>query len=331
MIKISLKLSFLYEKICIYQKKIVTLQRFTKQSLFWHRFCLPSYKRRNMAENTKIEGRYLNPMTDYGFKKVFGEKDIMIAFLTDLLNPASPIEDIIFLDKEMEADGEDMRSVIYDLRCKSQDGGEFIVEMQNKGQLQFSNRILYYLSHAISEQGEKGSNWDFDLHPVYGVFFLNFHMRGLKPQAIRTIQLRVDETGELFSENLRAYTLELVDFKDKPEDYPQSQIEYWLYNLVNMETMTTALPFQAKQPIFSKMGGISELSHLGSEERRQYFNSLNKYRTNLSVMKNERVEGREEGRKEERVEIARNAKAMGMDSSTISQLTGLHVEEIDCL
>lgn len=92
----------------------------------------------------------------------------MIAFLTDLLNPVSPIEDVIFLDKEMEAGGEEMRSVIYDLRCKTQDGDEFIVEMQNKGQKHFSNRILYYLSHAILEQGEKGTSWNFDLHPVYG-------------------------------------------------------------------------------------------------------------------------------------------------------------------
>ena len=279
-----------------------------------------------MAENN-IEGRYLNPLTDYGFKKVFGEKDIMIAFLTDLLNPASPIEDVIFLDKEMEADGEDMRSVIYDLRCKTQDGGEFIVEMQNKGQKHFSNRILYYLSHAISEQGEKGTSWNFDLHPVYGVFFLNFHMKGLKPQAIRTIQLRVDETGEIFSEKLKAFTLELVDFKDKPEAYPKSQIEYWLYNLVNMESMTEALPFQTQQPIFNKMGGISELSHMDSEERRKYFNSLNKYRTNLSVMENEH----EEGRNERTIEIARNAKSMGMEASVISKLTGLSVSEIDSL
>lgn len=278
-----------------------------------------------MANSTNMEGRYLNPLTDYGFKKVFGEKDIMIAFLTDLLNPVSPIEDVIFLDKEMEADGEDMRSVIYDLRCKTQDGGEFIVEMQNKGQTHFSNRILYYLSRAVSEQGEKGTSWNFDLHPVYGVFFLNFHMKGLKPQAIRTIQLKVDETGEVFSEKLKAFTLELVDFKDKPEAFPKSQIEYWLYNLVNMESMTEALPFQAQQPIFSKMGGISELSHLDSEERRRYFNSLNKYRTNLSVMQNERIEGREE----KALEIAKNAKAMGLDVSVISKLTGLSIEEIE--
>ena len=279
-----------------------------------------------MAENN-IEGRYLNPLTDYGFKKVFGEKDIMIAFLTDLLNPASPIEDVIFLDKEMEADGEDMRSVIYDLRCQTQDGGEFIVEMQNKGQSHFSNRILYYLSHAISEQGEKGTSWNFDLRPVYGVFFMNFHMKGLKPQAIRTIQLRVDETGEIFSEKLKAFTLELVDFKDKPEEYPKSQIEYWLYNLVNMESMTEALPFQTQQPIFSKMGGISELSHMNSEERRKYFNSLNKYRTNLSVMEF----AIEEGQQKKVIEIARNAKNMGMEASVISKLTGLPVSEIESL
>ena len=279
-----------------------------------------------MAENN-IEGRYLNPLTDYGFKKVFGEKDIMIAFLTDLLNPASPIEDVIFLDKEMEADGEDMRSVIYDLRCQTQDGGEFIVEMQNRGQSHFSNRILYYLSHAISEQGEKGTSWNFDLRPVYGVFFMNFHMKGLKPQAIRTIQLRVDETGEIFSEKLKAFTLELVDFKDKPEAYPKSQIEYWLYNLVNMESMTEALPFQTQQPIFSKMGSISELSHMNSEERRKYFNSLNKYRTNLSVMEF----AIEEGQQKKVIEIARNAKNMGIEASVISKLTGLPVSEIESL
>ncbi|MCQ2078143.1 MAG: Rpn family recombination-promoting nuclease/putative transposase [Bacteroidaceae bacterium] len=281
-----------------------------------------------------MEGRYISPLTDYGFKKVFGDKDIMIAFLTDLLTPASPIKEVIFLDKEMEADGEDMRSVIYDLRCKTQDGGEFIVEMQNNGQTHFSNRILYYLSHAISEQGEKGKSWNFDLHPVYGVFFLNFHLKGLKPQSIRTIQLKVDETGEIFSEKLKAFTLELIDFKDKPEAYPKSQIEYWLYNLVNMESMTDALPFQTQQPIFSKVGGISELSHMNDEERYKYFKSLNKYRTNLSVMEyateegieKGRAEGRTEGEQIKAIEIARLMSQEGEPIEKIARYTGLSTD-----
>ena len=97
------------------------------------------------------------------------------------------------------------------------------------------------------------------------------------------------------------------------------------------ESMTEALPFQTQQPIFNKMGGISELSHMDSEERRKYFNSLNKYRTNLSVMQNEHEEGFTEGRHEKAVEIARNAKDMRLDASLISKLTGLSISEIESL
>ncbi|MDO4960011.1 MAG: Rpn family recombination-promoting nuclease/putative transposase [Prevotellaceae bacterium] len=292
----------------------------------------------NISETYQTEGRYLNPLTDYGFKKVFGEKDIMIAFLTDLLNPKSPIEDIVFIDKDIVADSEEIRGVIYDLRCKTKDGGEFIVEMQNKGQLNFSDRILFYLSRSFSSQERKGnSTWDYELNPVYGVFFMNFHMKGLKPQAIRTIQLKVDETGEVFSEKLKAFTLELPDYKGKSTEYPKSPIEYWLYNLVNMETMTTALPFQAQQPIFGKVGGISELVHMSEEERMKYNVSLDTYRTNLSVMKNERAEGHAEGKAEGIVEgradrdkeIVMRLLSKGMESAEIADMIGLDINKVN--
>ena len=207
------------------------------------------------------------------------------------------------------------------------------MEMQNKGQLKFSDRILFYLSRSFSSQERKGnSTWDYELNPVYGVFFMNFHMKGLKPQAIRTIQLRVDETGEVFSEKLKAFTLELPDYKDKPTEYPKTQVEYWLYNLVNMETMTTTLPFQAQQPIFGKMGGISELVRMSEEERVKYNVSLDTYRTNLSVMKNERAEGIEEGIgigiRQGKIATAKTMKADGMSVEVIQKYTGLTTVEI---
>lgn len=65
-----------------------------------------------------------------------------------------------------------------------------------------------------------------------------------------------------------------------------------------METMTTEIPFQKERPIFSKVGNISELVNMTPEELKIYNISLDSYRTNLSVMKNERKEGREEGREE---------------------------------
>ncbi len=104
----------------------------------------------------KPQNRYINPLTDYGFKKIFGDKEVMMAFLTDLLHPKVPIEDITFLDKELDGMSEYDRGVVYDLLCKTTDGSEFIVEMQNRSQNHFSDRILFYLSRSFSNQEEKG-------------------------------------------------------------------------------------------------------------------------------------------------------------------------------
>ena len=44
-----------------------------------------------------------------------------------------------------------------------------------------------------------------------------------------------------------------------------------------------------------------------------------------------REEGREEGRKEEKIKIARNMKLSGIDTNTIAKITNLSEDEIDKL
>ena len=47
-------------------------------------------------------GRFINPFTDMGFKRIFGQeasKDLLIEFLNDLLVGEKQIKDIRFLDK----------------------------------------------------------------------------------------------------------------------------------------------------------------------------------------------------------------------------------------
>ena len=257
--------------------------------------------------------RYINPLTDFGFKKIFGNEDVMVAFLNDLLEPVSPIARVTFIDKDELGLTRYDRGVIYDLRCTCDDGSEVIVEMQNRSQLNFSDRILYYLSRSISTQARKGSDtWDFRLTPVYGVFFINFHLNGFKPQTIRTIQLKVNETGEVFNENLKAFTLELVDYRNRRESDCSTPMDYWFYNLANMGTMTTAIPFQTERPIFRKIGIISELANMTSQEVDMYDRSLDSYRTNLSVMQNERAEGLAEGEAKGRAEGRAEGHAEGL-------------------
>lgn len=77
---------------------------------------------------------------------------------------------------------------------------------------------------------------------------------------------------------MRAYTLELADYRGKAEEDCKTKIDYWLYNLVNMESMTMNIPFQNQQPIFTKVDGIAELIHMSAEERSRYNISLDPFR-----------------------------------------------------
>ena len=286
-----------------------------------------------------MENRYINVLTDYGFKKVFGDKEIMTAFLTDLLQPASPIQEITFLDKELSGMSKYERGVIYDMFCRTEDGSEFIVEMQNRSQMYFTDRILYYLSRSFSSQEYMGDNgWNFRLTPVYCICFLNFHLRGFEPRTLRTVQLTVDETGELFSDKLKVFTLELPLYRDMREEDCKTQIDYWLYNITNLETMKMNIPFQ-QQPVFEKVGNIAELVRMTPEELKQYHISIDTYRTNLAVMQNERAEGREEGRAEglaqgleklkaATLNIAKQLIPTGMPAEQIAAITSLPLETI---
>ena len=153
----------------------------------------------------------------------------------------------------------------------------------------------------------------------------------------------MEETGELFSDRLKVFTLELPNYRKMKEEDCKTRIDYWLYNITNLETMTTNIPFQQQQPAFKKVGNIAELVRMTPEELKQYNISIDSYRTNLSVMKNERAEGiaeglakgRAEGRAEEKakaiaekMEIAKQLLATGIPVDQISSIMKLPISEI---
>lgn len=102
-----------------------------------------------MERGRKRGGLYVNPMTDYGFKLIFGDEVVMTAFLNDLLEPVSPIVSVEFVSQEVLPEVESVRGVVYDVRCRTSDGHEFIVEMQNRPQTHLPERVVLYLSRAI--------------------------------------------------------------------------------------------------------------------------------------------------------------------------------------
>lgn len=305
-----------------------------------------------LQEQTR-HGRYVSPVVDTGFKIIFEKEDILREFLNDLISPPSPITSIQYLNIEMTPPNLEERKAAYDLRCKTEDGKEFIIEMQNLQQQFFSDRIIYYLSKSIAPQAKKGEkarnekgklkDWDYELHPVYGIFFINFHLGNLRPEVKRTVRFRVEETGELFNDKIRIYTIELPCFEGKTEEDSKTRIDKWVYNLYNMENMTTPLAFQDEMPVFKRLATVAEYANMTPAEQARYDYELKKYRdhyaqlnwaTKQGLMEGEtkgREKGRAEGAAEERIKNAIALKRNGVSSDLIAKSLGMSIEEVEAL
>jgi len=67
-----------------------------------------------------MPGRYINPFTDFGFKKIFGteeNKDLLIDFLESLLPEKGKIKTLNFLKTENLGNTPEDRKAIFDLYC----------------------------------------------------------------------------------------------------------------------------------------------------------------------------------------------------------------------
>jgi predicted transposase/invertase (TIGR01784 family) len=123
-----------------------------------------------------LKDKYINPLTDFGFKKLFGSepnKDLLIDFLNQVLPEKHKIKDLSYAKSEQLGIAVSDRKAIFDLYCIGESGERFIVEIQKAKQNWFKDRSMYYASFPIQEQAKKG-DWDFRLKPVYTIGILDF-------------------------------------------------------------------------------------------------------------------------------------------------------------
>ncbi len=282
--------------------------------------------------------RAINPFTDFGFKKLFGEegsKEILIDFLNAVLQRPYPIRDIAFQDKEKYGDIYRDRKVIYDIYCTDESGGQFIVEMQNAKQKYFKDRTIFYSTFPIREQAKRG-DWNFKLKPVYCIGLLGFDMEKDDDRYFYEAKLK-DQYNEVFYDKLTFIYLELPKFKLKEEDL-KSNVEKWLYFLKHLEDFNE-LPGILKQPIFQQAFERAKEVNLTPTEKEAYEESLKSYRDNINVIDTAREEGIKKGIKEgikegeikKALEVARRLLMKGQDIDVVMDVTELKREELEKL
>lgn len=291
-----------------------------------------------------LKDRYVNPYTDFGFKKLFGteiNKDLLISFINSLLHGKEVVKDLTYLNTEHLGTGESDRKAVFDVYCENENGEKILVEMQRGVQEYFKDRSLYYATFPIREQGQKGE-WNYQLKAVYVIGILNFKFDKVHDNYYHhEVQLLDVETKEVFYDKLTFIYLEMPKF-NKSEDELNGMFEKWLFVLRNLSRLMER-PKALQERIFTRLFEAAEIARFTKVEYDAYEESLKVYRDWQNTIATEKKiswkegheegieEGIEKGREEKAIIMARRMKAKNYPIDEIIELTDLTEEEINQL
>ena len=279
-----------------------------------------------------LKDRYINPLTDFGFKKLFGNepnKVLLIDFLNQVLPQQHQIKDLTYLKNEQLGGSELDRRAIFDLYCQGVSGERFIVEVQKAKQNFFKDRSIFYASFPIQDQARKG-DWNFQLDPVYSVGILDFTFddQREKEDILHLIELK-NQRGEVFYDKLKFIYIELPKFQ-KTEAELVTHFDKWLYvfrHLANLQDR----PKRLQEKIFQRLFESAEIAQFSPSEKDAYEESLKYYRDIKNVVDTSKEEGIEAGISKRNIEIAKMMKQNGEPIDKIMRYTNLSREEIEDL
>ena len=314
--------------------------------------------------------RYINPLTDFGFKRIFGSpfnSDLLVDFLNAVLAGEHVVKEVKYNNSEKFGTNEAERKAVFDVYCTTEDGSRIIVEMQNVYQSFYKDRSIYYSTFPIVEQAKKG-DWNYELKDVYTIGILNFTFPEDKKSdngVFREVKLMDIKKKEVFYDKLTYIYVELANFK-KEIDECETVLDKWLFCLKNMSNLLDR-PAELQGRVFEKLFRTAEIAKFKPLELKAYEQSIYAYRDIKNGIDTAKKEGLEQGRKEgleeglkrgvdkgrkegmeqgikkgiekgreegissANTENARKMKRLGVSDEIIMQVTGFSKEEIDRL
>jgi predicted transposase/invertase (TIGR01784 family) len=277
---------------------------------------------------------FINPKTDFAFKKIFGSeqsKDILISFLNAIVyNEADEIQDLTILDPYQAPRIKGIKDSYLDVKATLANGQTVIIEMQVLNILGFEKRVLYNAAKAFSIQLSVGEDYTL-LNPVIALTITDFEMFPEAPDRIIS-RYRLKEKDDLtdYSDDIELVFVELPKFQLVLEEV-QSLVDKWLYFL-NCASQLATVPSSLKAvPAIDHAFAVAEQSGLSPKElevleKREM--ALHDSRNAILKAQQDGVkQGLVEGEKRKAIEIARSLLDV-LDVATIAGKTGLSLEDV---
>jgi predicted transposase/invertase (TIGR01784 family) len=307
---------------------------------------------------------FINPKTDFAFKKIFGSKkhkDILISFLNAILYPdSSAIQDLEILDPYQAPRIKGIKDSYLDVKAALSSGETVIIEMQVLNVLGFEKRVLYNAAKAFSIQLDAGEDYSL-LTPVIALTITDFEMFEGSDKVLSHYRLKEKDDLTDYSNDIELVFVELPKF-NKALEALETITDKWIYFLKSANQHQSVPPNLKAVPEISHAFEVAKQSKLSKREleileKREIFlhdsrNAILKAQKDAETkgmakgiakgmaegmakgmiegMAKGMIEGMAEGAQTKAQEIARSLLDL-LDAETISRTTGLTVAEVEQL
>ena len=267
---------------------------------------------------------FINPKTDFAFKKIFGSQqstDILISFLNAILyNGQDTIVDLEIIDPYQSSRIKGMKDSFLDVKATLNNKTTVIVEMQVLNVVGFEKRILYNAAKFYATQLDIGDDYTL-LNSVIALTIADFNMFPESSQVISSFTLRERKEMRSYCDDFELVFVELPKFKKSLEALG-SLSDKWIYFLRNANKLQSVPISMEQEPAIQHAFRVAEQSQLTRDELEtleQQSRVLNDNRNAILYAK-----------KETAIAIARQLFDV-LDLETIAQKTGLTLEELRSL
>ncbi len=275
---------------------------------------------------------FINPKTDFAFKKIFGSKqskDILISFLNALVyDEQDKIQDLTILDPYQAPRIRGIKDSYLDVKATLFDGKTVIIEMQVLNVLGFEKRVLYNAAKAFSIQLGVGEDYTL-LNSVIALTITDFEMFPGNDRILSRYRLKENNDLTDYSDDIELIFVELPKFK-KTLDNLDTLIDKWLYFLKSANQLESVPPSLGDVAAINHAFTVAKQSKLSRKELEVLENREMFLHDNRNAILKARQDGKTEGRQEERLEIARSLLDL-LDADTIAQKTGLSIAQVQKL
>ena len=278
----------------------------------------------------KISGELLNLTKDLVFQELFGKqknKDITAHLLSLILK--REIKNIdLDVNKRMLGNRENSKTGRLDIRAKFNDGEDCNIELQVEPYPYMDKRMLEYWGSMYDAKINSGDSYEV-LKPTISILIADYKITNLKHiSKYHTIwNLREKEfTDTVLTNDIEMHILEIPKINDN--EMLKDELVQWLRFIKEPENKGVE-KFMEENKYLKQ--ARKELEHLsGDPDFKRLLESRAGFLRDVDAkMYVAREEGREEGKKQNQLEIARRMKKENIDIEQISRITNLTREEIE--